>query len=200
MKMWFRRGVMVVGLAANLAACAGRGGGWPSLMTKEEARTGKASDVADTPITPSVPTDVVSTPATSLPAPAPADTAAKALIRAQTTRLDEARRDAAYIAERWQKQQNILADAVATIKVKGPADSYWNKAQLELTRLNQIAAEWDDLETMVNQITGQLAVAAHQGGDIRAILAGAGSQLTAIEAAKQAAARTRDDLRKRISR
>jgi hypothetical protein len=189
-------GAAIVILA--VAGCAGRGKDWPSLMTPEEQRTGKTATNA-TPPSPVV--VAAEPPAAAAPPPPPKlpDAGATELIRAQTSRLAEARRDADYISERWRKQQASLAATGAGIKQKGPGDAQWNKSQLELTKLNQVAAEWDDLETIVNRAAGQLAIAAHQGNNVSSALADAGALLARIEAAKTDAARERDSLRRKFS-
>jgi hypothetical protein len=189
MYIGFTKFVIITLAATSLGGCAGRGNDWPSLMTPEELRTGKPASqaAAVTPEPASKAAAPVAPPAPPAESPVPAvDSAAAALLRAQVARLNEARRDAAYIRERWQKQQSALKQSLAAIKIKGPADSAWNKAQLELTRLNQIAAEWDDLETVLSAIAGQLAVAAYSQADVRAPLAETGALLA--EAAKDSKA------------
>jgi hypothetical protein len=175
------------------AGCAGRGKDWPTLMTPEEQRTGKATTMAAEP-----PQPVMIVPEAPRQPKLP-DAGATELIRAQTSRLAQAQRDADYLSARWNKQQASLAATGAGIKQKGPADRQWNKTQLELTKLNQIAAEWDDLEGIVNRVAGQLAVAAHQGNEVASALADTGALLARIEAAKAGAAVERDALRRKFS-
>jgi hypothetical protein len=122
-----------------------------------------------------------------------------ALVRAQTARLAEAQRDDNYIAERWHKQQKIMVETIAGIKKRGPSDGQWNKAQLELTRLNQIAAEWDDLDMVVNRVAGQLAMAAHNKADVSMALAEAGGLLLKMQAAQMEAAKVAKAFRIDIS-
>jgi hypothetical protein len=195
----FKKPLMGALVLASLAACAGRGSDWPSLMTADERRTGKAAIAA--PPAPA-PATAPAEPAAPPPPPQPVvvDTAAAALVRAQIARLSEARRDAEYISARWQKQRLVLAESLKAIKSKGPADSNWNKAQLELTRLNQIAAEWDDLTTVLNGVAGQLAVGAHGGAVIAAPLAETGALLAQTSAAKQAADVELETEKRKISR
>ncbi len=189
--MIYLRCSLSVALAlVSLAGCAGRGRDWPTLMTAEEQRTGKPASTTQAPV------PAIIAPAVTAKPPEVANTA---LMRAQISRLAEARRDASYIQERWTKQQLVLATYAAGIKSKGPGDAQWNKAQLELTKLNQIAAQWDDLETVVNNVAGQLAISAHQGGDVTAVLAESGALLSLIETAKSEAARATDALRRKIS-
>jgi hypothetical protein len=195
---------------ATLVGCASRGRDWPSLMTPEEQRTGLPATATVPPETPEArsagraplpavtPDPTASTP--TVPGPTPDATSSTASIRAQTSRLAEARRDSSYILERFKKQKDILANAVAGIKTNGPGDSQWNKSQLELTKLNQIAAEWDDLEAIVDHVAGQLAISAHQGAVVTAPLADAGVLLVQIDQARAEAVRIRDVMRRRISR
>jgi hypothetical protein len=186
-------GAAILVLAAT--GCAGRGKNWPSLMTPEEQRTGKtATTVPPPPVVVVVAEPLAAAPRLKLP-----DAGATELIRAQTSRLAEARRNADYISERWRKQQASLAVSGAGIKQKGPGDAQWNKAQLELTKLNQVLAEWDDLETIVNRAAGQLAIAAHQGNEVTSALADAGALLARIEASKTEASNERDALRRKFS-
>ncbi len=184
-----KMGLLLVLVVGSLGACVGRGRDWPSLMTPEEQRTGKPSaSVPAGPTAEAAPQAVVAAPqppAETVAPTADANPAAAALMRAQIARLNEAKRDADYISDRWQKQRTMLAQSVAGIKVKGPADSGWNKAQLELTRLNQIAAEWDDLMTVANDIAGQCAVAAHGGAAVAATISDVGALLADIAKAKQ---------------
>jgi hypothetical protein len=177
------------------AGCAGRGNDWPTLMTPEEQRTGKAAAATPPPVA-ATPVQPVTQPP---PSPKLPDGATTGRIRAQTSRLAEAKRDADYISARWDKQKASLANLGASIKQKGPSDVQWNKAQLELTKLSQIAAEWDDLDSVVNRVAGQLAMAAHQGDEVAAVLTEAGALLTRIEAAKADAAREREALRRKFS-
>jgi hypothetical protein len=198
--MYFQQskfGAAILALAIAVAGCAGRGKDWPSLMTPEEQRTGKpAGAPALLPAVAAVDPPVA---APSPPPPKLSDGGATELIRAQASRLSEARRDAGYISERRRQQQAKLAATGAGIKQKGPGDAQWNKAQLELTKLNQIAAEWDDLESIVNRAAGQLAIAAHQGNEVTSALAEAGALLVQIAAAKTEAARERSAVRQKFS-
>jgi hypothetical protein len=187
MTLNFRCGLLAAVALSTVAGCASRGKDWPTLMTPEEQRTGKMAEAA----LPQPPPP----PAQTAPA-----TATTTLVRAATTRLAEAQRDATYITDRWRKQRDVLAATITGLKNKGPADSQWNKAQLELSKLNQIAAEWDDLETVANRLAGQLAVAANGGATIAAPLADAGALLQTIATSRIDAASARDALRKQISR
>jgi hypothetical protein len=193
---YLRCSLNVALVLASLAGCAGRGRDWPTLMTAEEQRTGKPASAAQTS-----PTAPAGTPAgvAVVATPKPPGTANSAFVRAQISRLAEAQRDAAYIQERWTKQHLALTVIAAGVQSKGPGDTQWNKAQLELTKLNQIAAEWDDLETLVNKVTGQLAIRAHQGEDVITVLADSGALLAQIETARAEAARAREVLRRKIS-
>jgi hypothetical protein len=184
MTLNFRCGLLAAVALSTVAGCANRGKDWPTLMTPEEQRTGKMAEAAPPP-----------PPAQTAPAPA-----TTTLVRAATTRLAEAQRDAAYITDRWRKQRDVLATTITGLKNKGPADSQWNKAQLELSKLNQIAAEWDDLETVANRLAGQLAVAANGGATIAAPLADVGTLLQTIATSRIDAVSARDTLRKQISR
>jgi hypothetical protein len=187
-------GLIAATAIATLAGCASRGDGWPSLMTPEEQRTGKPATTSTTPEL------AVAAPAAPTPASLPAvDTGSTALIRAQISRLAEASRDARYIQERFGKQRDILSDAISKVGAKGPADSQWNVAQMELTKLNQIIAEWDDLEALANAVAGQLAVGAHQGAVVAAPLADAGALLAQITQSRREASTLRDVMRRKIS-
>jgi hypothetical protein len=196
MDMIYLRCSLSVALAlVSLAGCAGRGRDWPTLMTAEEQRTGKPASATQAPV-PEPTEAAIIAPVVTVKPPEVANTAS---IRAQISRLAEARRDASYIQERWTKQQLALATYAAGVKSKGPGDAQWNKAQLELTKLNQIAAQWDDLETVVNNVAGQLAISAHQGGDVTAVLAESGALLSLIETAKSQAVQAREAIRRKIS-
>jgi hypothetical protein len=190
-KAYFLLGVAV--LHMGLGACASRGAGWPTLMTPEEQRTGKpqSATAVATPAPEAAPPPTVSNPV---------DAAAASRLRAQIARLDVAERDADMIGDRWQKQYDRLAQNASAVKVKSPADSNWNTAQLELTRLGQIAAEWDDLLDTSNGIAGQLALASHGGADVKAEMPRVGALLARIEAAQTKAKISASAIRQKISK
>jgi hypothetical protein len=179
--MNLRSAVLFALLVPLLAGCGGQRREWPSLMTPaEKARAGGAE----------VPAQPAASPpqAAAEPAPAPVvaaaepvmDPALAAELRAAVARLREGERELEAISKRWKAQKTRADAAAAAVAGRGPADEGWSKAQLELTRLNQIAAELDDLQSLVERGSGTLAIIASGGGIVQEPLIDTGTLLRQV--------------------
>ena len=58
----------------------------------------------------------------------------------------------------------------------------WSTAQLELTRLNQLGNQIDDMRVRLDRIAGDLAVAANGGADARVAIAATGAMIARVQA------------------
>lgn len=158
-----------------LAACAASGGEWPSLKTPAEKR----ADAGDAPVAMAE----ADAPAAR---PAPVATPATPDLAAIRARLAEERRDFEVAAKRWASQQATTEAAVTAARGAPAASEAWAKAQIELTRLSEAAAKFDDTRASVNRCAGDLAVLAAGGTDTNAILGDAGRLLRRIADAQAA--------------
>ena len=188
-------------LVAMLPGCGASRRDWPSLMTPEEkAANGTSSPAA----APAVPTPVPAPAPVVQPVPVPEPPAAEpaaaaARVRAAASRLDEDGRTLDSIQQRWRSQKLLLEARLDKVRVRGAADENWSAAQLELSRLNQIAAELDDLRASIERNAGELAIAANEGGQVAAPLKRAGALLLTVESAQQDARAASDAARARLS-
>ncbi len=172
-----------------ITACASAGNDWPSLRTRAEQHIETPSPVVAAQVQ----------PPTAPPAEPPLiDPNAQSRLQPFASRIDEERRAVNFINERWHKQLAVFTAALARVKTSGPADSQWSKAQSELTRLNQITAEYDDALTTVNGATGQLAVLAAEGVSVTQPIAAAGKVIKSIAAAKADAAAANARARRKL--
>ncbi len=176
-------------LMAALCSCASAGGDWPSLRTRAERHV-------DAPIP--APVATLTQPVAVTPVEAIPDAATEARVQPLASRIEQERRSVNFINERWHKQQTVLAAALAAVKKKGPTDINWSKAQTELTRLNQIAGEFDDALNVVNTVTGQLAVVSAEGATVTKPLAAAGKLIKIIETAQKEAIAANTGARRRL--
>lgn len=171
------------------SACAAAGGDWPSLRTRAEHSVDTPTPVVT--VTPNLST-------TPQPENTTPDANAQSRVQPFLSRIEQERRAFNFTSERWRKQQAVLIATLATVRIKGPADIKWSKAQSELTRLNQIAAELDDALTIVNGATGQLAVLSVDGAAVTTALQTAGKLIKSIEIMQKEAATANANARRKL--
>jgi hypothetical protein len=168
--MRMQKRLLVLAGCLLLAACGTRGGAWPSLMTPEEKAGGRAASVGN---------GVAPTPAIVAVS---GDGEAASAVRAAQSRLSEEARSLESLKGRWGTQKSDLEKTLTGLSGTGPTDEGWSKAQRDLTRLNQIAAELEDMMSTVQRLAGTLAQAAARGAEVQAPLREAGGLLSRIEA------------------
>ena len=179
-----------------LAACASMEGDWPSLKTPAERQAGTCNDTqlamaepqpAPQPAPQTEPKPVAGTAA---PDSVASGAAAAPNVAAVATRLAEEKRDFDSALASWTRQRAATESAANAARNAAPASEAWATAQLELTRLNQSAARFEQIRDAVNRVTGDLALQAANGADVSATLIEAGQLLRRIDdatAAHQAA-------------
>jgi len=189
---------LVAGATGLLAACSGLGGAWPSLQTPAERTAAHgaapATAVAGTASSATAPTSASPASAASAsPAPAsaaPGQTESLAAVAAVRARLDEAGRQLETVGKRWNEHEAEFRAAASAATGAKAGDAAWAAAQKTLTRLNQVAAQYGDVEETLLRASGELALAADQGGDASAALAQAGRLLRECRAAQARALAT----------
>lgn len=157
--------ILLAAPVAGLAACAGTPGDWPSLNLRPEER--QALAMADAP---------QDQPDASQPAPS----AAQSAVLDARTRLATVTRDLDTATQRWTEQEAATRAGVAAAKGARPNSDAWSKAQLELSRLEQIGNQLAALRDRINAIAGDLALAANNGGNVDAALAQTGALLSRL--------------------
>lgn len=172
-----------------LAACASMEGDWPSLKTPAERQAGTCDNaqlaLADVQTAPK-PVASSTTPGAAPSGTATAGAAAAPNVAAVATRLAEEQRDFDTALASWTKQRTAAESAASAARNAAPASEAWATAQLELTRLNQSAARFDQIRDAVNRVTGDLALLAANGADVSATLVEAGQLLRRIDEAAAA--------------
>ncbi len=167
-----------------LAACANKGGEWPSLKTPAERQAGTCND------TQVVKADLPFAETGAPPAPTEQSMAgqnsAEPGVAAVAARLADEQRAFSMALESWNKQRGVTEAAVAAAKNAAPASEAWATAELELSRFNQTAARFDEIRDAVNGMTGDLALLAANGANVSASLAQAGQLLRRIDDASAA--------------
>lgn len=167
-----------------LAACASMEGDWPSLKTPAERQAGTCDNaqlaLADLQTAPKPVASGLTPDAATAGAAAAPDVAAVA------TRLAEEQRDFDTALASWTKQRTATESAASAARNAAPASEAWATAQLELTRLNQSAARFDQIRDAVSRVTGDLALLAANGADVSATLVEAGQLLRRIDEAAAA--------------
>ena len=172
-----------------LAACANKGGEWPSLKTPAERQAGTCND------TQVVKADLPFAETGAPPAPTGQNMAgqnkagqnsAEPGVAAVTARLADEQRAFSMALESWNKQRGVTEAAVAAAKNAAPASEAWATAELELSRFNQTAARFDEIRDAVNGMTGDLALLAANGANVSASLTQAGQLLRRIDDASSA--------------
>lgn len=162
------QGFFLIGIAAvmasGLGSCASATGEWPSLMLDTDR---PASAAAAQPAAP----------------PDPARLSADRRIEPLVARLEEERRALAANEQRWQAQ--LASFEASRAKAQGAAGGSlaWADAQTALTRLNQIAADFDQGRLAVYQVAGNLAALAAQGQDVSEQIKDAGRLISRLDAA-----------------
>lgn len=171
-----------------LAACANMQGDWPSLKTPAERQAGTCNDtqiaMAELQAAPQTAPSPVTDSAS--PGTVTSSTAAAPNVAAVSTRLAEEKRDFDSALASWTKQRAATESAANAARTAAPASEAWATAQLELTRLNQSAARFDQIRDAVNRVTGDLALLAANGADVSATLVEAGQLLRRIDEAAAA--------------
>ncbi len=154
-------------------ACAGDGGGWPTLARRaiegpppvlsETRKCAAATGTASCG-----PAATVVTPPTVPEAPAPPvaiDTVAAKLAVIDRDLTDAAARLAA---------QRTAATAAATARGTATDTPAWAKAQLELTALDRVGNQIGDIRERLDAVAGTLAAASAGGTDVAAPLLATG--------------------------
>ena len=151
------RSLILIALIA-LPACAQSKGNWPSLAPRaiESATPGSAPA------------------ATSVSGPDAAVIDANARLTVIGRELDT-------LTTRWNLQAKATNAAVAAARGSAPSSEVWSTAQLELTRLNQIGNQIEDMRSRLDRVAGDLAVAASAGADARAAIAATGAQIARVQ-------------------
>jgi hypothetical protein len=154
------RSLLLVALIA-LPACAQSKDKWPSLAPRaiESATPGSAAPAQ----------------------PATVSAPAAAVIDANA-RLTVIGREVDTLETRWNVQAKATAAAVTAARGSAPSSEIWSTAQLELTRLNQLGNQIDDMRVRLDRIAGDLAVAANGGADARAAIAATGAMIARVQA------------------
>jgi hypothetical protein len=80
----------------------------------------------------------------------------------------------------WKNQAKTLRTSLSAVKVRGPDDSAWNAAQIELTRVNQTAKQFTENVRNLERTLGRLVVDALPSKNIGAEFNSIGDQLRAI--------------------
>lgn len=177
-----------------LAACASMEGDWPSLKTPAERQAGTCDNAqlaladlqtAPKPVASGLTPDAA-TPGAATAGPATPGAAAAPNVAAVATRLAEEQRDFDTALASWTKQRTATESAASAARNAAPASEAWATAQLELTRLNQSAARFDQIRDAVSRVTGDLALLAANGADVSATLVEAGQLLRRIDEAAAA--------------
>ena len=164
-----------------LSACANMDGDWPSLKTPAEQRAGTCDNLQ---VAMADPRSVAALQQAggAQPPQAPQGAAAPAVdAAAVAARLAEEIRDFQAAQTTWSSQRTATEAAVNAARTAAPASEAWATAQLELTRLNQAAARFDQIRERVALLTGDLARLAAGGADVSAPLAEAGRLLARID-------------------
>lgn len=188
--MMKRTASLAAALSALLAlpACASMDGSWPSLRTPAERASGKCEQtqpaLADTGET--APQPAAAAPAQAGTAGTPAPQSAAPSVRAIAARMAEEQRDFDAAAQEWNRQRAVAEKAAAAARGAAPASEPWATAELEISRLNQTAARFDETRATVDRMAGELAVLAANGTDVRATLVEVGRLISRIEAAQSA--------------
>jgi hypothetical protein len=159
-----RRALVLVSFCGLLSGCAGLAGDWPSLQLPAEkaAAAGTGSALA--------------TPA------ATSATAAGPELAGLLARLDEEQRGLETSERRWAEQIKAAQSAANGARGEKQGSLAWSTAQAELTRLNQIAADFADRRLVAYQLAGNLAAQAAQGRDATAALTATGRLVLALDA------------------
>ena len=125
---------MALGVLLVFAGCARAGGDWPSLARREAERQ-PAAEVVDEGSAVAV-------------APARVSVAQRRLLDERWT---VAERERLALASRLAVQVRATEAAVARVRGGSPQDDPWAAAQLELTRLERMAADLDDLGRRISE-------------------------------------------------
>lgn len=153
--------LMLLVLCPVLGGCAGLAGDWPSLK---------------------VPADAIST-APAIPAVQPVEAGAAGELAAVVARLDEEQRAADTAERRWTTQLRAFEQAADGARGAAEGSLAWATAQTELTRLNQIAADFADQRLTAYQLAGRLAALLSQGADVGQALAATGRLVIQLDRA-----------------
>jgi hypothetical protein len=80
----------------------------------------------------------------------------------------------------WKNQAQTLRKSLSGVKVRGPDDSAWNAAQIELTRVNQTAKQFSENARSLEYALGKIAIEALSSKIIGADFNAIGNQLQVI--------------------
>lgn len=181
-----KKAIFLCSLTMIMAGCAATDGDWPSLRTPEEKQAlaqGKPLSTASAAPAAAAPESAASAPVSASVPASSATSAPTPALSALAARLAEERRDFDVSYARWEKQKQAVDTAVAAATGAAPASEAWSKAQLELSRLSQAGAKFDEIRTTTNRVAGDLAVLAVSGMDVSATLGDTGRLIRRVDEA-----------------
>lgn len=169
-----------------MTACAGCGGGWPSLArrpiegpapaTAEPRKCAVATGPAS--CLPAIPAAVA---AQSTPPPPPPPTSPVAIDDVPAT-LAVIDRDLTDAAARLTEQRTKATAAATAARGGATGSPAWTTAQLELTALDRIGNQVGDLRERLDKVAGTLAAASAGGSDVTVPLAATGRLIARVSA------------------